>query len=227
MLVYLTGNGAAPVRRINRQGHMKKGKVIILVGGSSAGKTSLAKAVQDRLAGTWCLMGIDLFWLSLPPKQLDLGRVEPQYYRWETETREGKEYFRIVPGPILDELMYGRYYAIQAYLDRGFNIIADEVLWKKEWLQECRKALAGYDIVFVHVYCDDAEGERRETLRGDRHSGWNRGSAYYSKLNLDTYGAEIDTTNNSPDECAQKLVESLSKIGWESAASSVIAQVGD
>jgi chloramphenicol 3-O phosphotransferase len=154
-------------------------------------------------------MGIDLFWLSLPPKQLDLDKVEPEYYRWEMESRDGKEQFRVVPGPILDELMYGRYYAIQPYLDRGFNIIADEVLWKKEWLEDCRRALEGYEVSFVHVYCDDQEGARRETARGDRHAGWNRGSAYYSKLYLDRCDAEIDTTHQSPSECAKTLIDEL------------------
>jgi chloramphenicol 3-O phosphotransferase len=188
---------------------MNTGKVIILVGGSSAGKTSLAKALQDQLDETYVLMGIDMFWLSLPPKQLDLDRVEPQYYSWKMEKRDDKDVFRVIPGPLLDELMNGRYYAIQAFLDRGFNVIADEVLWKPEWYAECRKALSNYDVTFVHVYCSDEEGARREAARGDRHAGWNRGSAYYSKLNCPSFDLEIDTTSNTPDECATKLKKAL------------------
>lgn len=188
---------------------MNKGKVIILVGGSSTGKTSLAKALQDQLQGTYVIMGIDMFWMALPPKELDLDRVDQQYYRWEMEKREGKDVFRVIPGPLLDELMIGRYYAIQAFLDRGFSVIADEVLWKQEWYDECKKALTAYDVTFVHVYCTDEEGARREIARGDRHVGWNRGSAYYSNLYCPSFDLEIDTTSNTPDECATKLKKEL------------------
>lgn len=51
---------------------------------------------------TYLLLGIDAFWFSLPPKQLDLNRVEPRYYSWDTTTEAGLEYFRIAPGQILD-----------------------------------------------------------------------------------------------------------------------------
>lgn len=190
---------------------MAKGKLIILVGGSSAGKTSLAKALQGEMPELYLLMGIDMFWLSLPPKQLNLDTVESDYYRWTMEEMDGKDLFRIVPGPILDELMIGRYPAMRAYLDRGFNIIADEVLWKKLWLDECIKALESYEVTFIRVYCSDEEGARREKVRGDRHAGWNRGSAYYSDLNC-IFDLEIDTTSDAPDVCAHRLAQQLSSL---------------
>ena len=57
-----------------------KGRLIIVNGGSSVGKTSLCRALQDMLwerkRQLYCLLGIDAFWFSVPPKQLDLERVE-------------------------------------------------------------------------------------------------------------------------------------------------------
>lgn len=188
--------------------NQKVGKIVILVGGSSAGKTSLGKALQAELKELYVLMGIDMFWFTLPPKQLDLDQVDPDYYSWHMEERDGKPLFVIKPGPILDRLMIARYPAIRAYLDAGFNVIADEVLWKREWLEECIKALDGYDVTFVKVFCSDEEGARREIARGDRHVGWNRGSAYYSDLDC-LYDAEIDTTSHSPAECAKLLATQL------------------
>ena len=43
------------------------GRVIILNGGSSAGKTTLARALQSALPGPWLLLGIDLFIWTLRP----------------------------------------------------------------------------------------------------------------------------------------------------------------
>ena len=85
------------------------GKIIILNGGSSAGKTTLAQAFQDlMLPQTYLLQGIDMFWFSLPPKELDLDRVDPEFYSHMSDIYDGKEEFRIVPGPLLDKLMLGR-----------------------------------------------------------------------------------------------------------------------
>jgi chloramphenicol 3-O phosphotransferase len=108
------------------------GKLIILNGGSSAGKTTLGKALQDLFDENYLLLGIDTFWLALPPKQLDLERVEP-HYTCKSHFENGLEYFEITPGPILDRLMHGRYLSVAQFLDLGFNVIADDVIWKREW----------------------------------------------------------------------------------------------
>ncbi|REO54295.1 phosphotransferase-like protein, partial [Mycobacterium tuberculosis] len=61
--------------RLAAMAGMPEGKLILLNGGSSAGKTSLALAFQDLAAECWMHIGIDLFWFALPPEQLDLARV--------------------------------------------------------------------------------------------------------------------------------------------------------
>ena len=45
---------------------MNKGTLIILNGGSSAGKTTLGKAMQDAMEECYLLLGIDAFWFTLP-----------------------------------------------------------------------------------------------------------------------------------------------------------------
>lgn len=88
---------------------MPEGKLILLNGGSSAGKTSLALAFQDLAAECWMHIGIDLFWFALPPEQLDLARVRPEYYTWDSAVEaDGLEWFTVHPGPILDLAMHSR-----------------------------------------------------------------------------------------------------------------------
>ena len=91
---------------------------MIVNGGSSVGKTSLCRALQDMLwerkRQLYCLLGIDAFWLSLPPKQLDVRRVEAEFYTTETYEDNGLPYFIVHPGPLLDEVMYARHRAIKA-----------------------------------------------------------------------------------------------------------------
>jgi chloramphenicol 3-O phosphotransferase len=189
---------------------MDKGRLILLNGGSSAGKTSLGQALQDLMPQPWVLLGIDVFWMALPPRQLDLDHVEPAYYSWHMETHGGKKHFVVEPGEVLDRAMYARYRATAAYLDAGLNVIADEVLWKHEWLEEALRVFEPYDVFFIGVRVSDAEGARRERERGDRHAGWNRGSARRAHENAHgLYDLEIDTTHETPASAARKVKDAL------------------
>ena len=47
------------------------GRVMILNGGSSAGKTTLGRSLQSALSDTWLLLGIDLLIWTLPPRLIN------------------------------------------------------------------------------------------------------------------------------------------------------------
>ena len=184
------------------------GKLIVLNGGSSAGKTSLAQAFQDVADECWMHLGIDVFWLALPPGQLDLARVRPGYYTWDsTLGDDGLEYFTVHPGPLLDRAMHARYHAIRAYLDHGMNVIADDVIWKRDWLLDALQIFHGYQVWMVGVHVSDAEGARREQERGNRYPGWNRGSARAAHADADAeYDFEVDTTPIPVAALARRLL---------------------
>ncbi|KAA1248775.1 hypothetical protein F0Q45_18830 [Mycobacterium simiae] len=183
------------------------GKLIILNGGSSAGKTSLALAFQDLADECWMHLGIDLFWMAQPPEQLDLARVRPEYYTWDSVVDDdGLEWFTVHPGPLLDRAMYARYHAIRTYLDNGMNVIADDVIWKREWLIDALQIFQGYAVWMVGVHVSDEEGARREQERGNRYPGWNRGSARAAHADAE-YDFELDTTATPVPALARQLYQ--------------------
>lgn len=183
-----------------------KGKAIIINGGSSAGKTSLGKALQQELKQPYLLMGIDLFWFTMPERQIDLDTVNPEFYTWVEESKDNIPYFRIIPGPILDQMMIARYKAIAAFLKSGLNIIADDVIWKRLWLEECLKSLAPYEVYFIGLFCDERILAQREIQRGDRRSGWARGSQIYAHMDT-TYDIRIDNSGLTPEQEAKVISE--------------------
>lgn len=203
---------------------MDEPTVVIINGGSSAGKTSLCKAFQNSAPQPYFLLGIDLFWFSMPPAEIDLQSVSDLYYRWTEEEENGKSYFRIIPERLLNELMLARYKAMTAFLDRGLNVIADEVFWSKEWLLESLKVLAPYRTYYVGVFCDDVEISRREVERGDRYCGWARGSQIYAHRHAQ-YDLSIDTTTKTPDQCGRLLQDYLISNASPQAAANMRAQM--
>jgi chloramphenicol 3-O phosphotransferase len=183
------------------------GKLIVLNGGSSSGKTTLAQAFQDLAPECWMHLGIDLFWCAIPPGQLDLERVRPEYYTWDAVIEaDGREWFTVHPGPLLDKAMHARYRAIRAYLEDGMNVIADDVIWKREWLLDALRIFEAGKVWLVGIRVSDEEGARREMERGDRHAGWNRGSARAAHADIE-YDFELDTTDSSVPALARELHE--------------------
>jgi chloramphenicol 3-O phosphotransferase len=185
-----------------------KSTIIILNGASSAGKTTMAKAMQDQFQETYLLIGIDVFWMTMPPKQIDLFSVSPDFYTWTKEELDGLLHLRILPGPQLDRIMLARYEAIAAYLEAGFNVIADDVTWSKLWLDHCLKCVEPYNAFFIGAYCDDRVLSHREIMRGDRLSGWARGSQKWVHEHL-IYDMEIDTSVHNSEDLARKVVSAV------------------
>ncbi|HKN00803.1 MAG TPA: hypothetical protein VJX23_09835 [Candidatus Binataceae bacterium] len=189
---------------------MNSGSLIVLNGGSSAGKTSIGEALQDLFDEPYLLLGIDAFYRALPLRQKDHSRVDPQYYSVETMVEGGLEYFRLAPGPILDRITFGRYRAIARLLELGLNVIADEVLWKREWLFDAARVFEPYRAFLAGVFVSDEEAERRHAARGRQGMGmgWYRGSSRYAHADA-IYDLTIDTTNDTSLACAEKIKTAL------------------
>lgn len=196
---------------------MSKGKLIILNGGSSNGKSTTSKLIQDSMSEHFMYMGIDTFWCAMPPKQVNLHTTEPNYMTYRSFEENGKPYFQIIPGEELDRAMYGSYLAIKAFLDFGMNVISDQIFEKPEWFHQCLQTLHEEDVFFVGMHVSDEEASRREDQRrtlkrtiveevvGMWPDGWHRNSAKITHQNK-IYDFEIDNTAISPEETARKII---------------------
>lgn len=145
---------------------MAHGTLIVLNGGSSAGKSSTAEALQDLMDERWILLGIDACYRTLPAKQKDHTRVDSSYYSVETTIERGKEYFRLIPGPVFDAIIAAHYHAIAKMLEAGLNVIADEVFWKRDWLIDAVRIFEPFRAFMIGIFVSDDEAEKRHRARG-------------------------------------------------------------
>lgn len=95
-----------------------------------------------------------------------------------------------------------------AIANSGADLILDEVVLRKDLLEDWQQALAGLDVLWVGVHCKLEELERREVARGDRIHGQARGQFDLVHQGFD-YNLEIDTTEVPPDVSAQTIIDEL------------------
>jgi chloramphenicol 3-O phosphotransferase len=170
-------------------------RVIVLNGGSSAGKTSIARCLQTLLPEPWLRFGVDSL-IEAAPAEL---WGSPQGL---VVAADGA----IAVGPAFRALEAAWYAGIAAMARAGARIILDEVFLSGQAAQvRWRSTLEGLEILWVGVRCDAAEATRREAARGDREPGMAAQQAELVHRGVH-YDLEVDSAVASPMACAGLIV---------------------
>jgi chloramphenicol 3-O phosphotransferase len=157
------------------------GRVIILNGGSSAGKTTLGRTLQSAMPGPWLLLGIDLLIWTLPPKMIN--------HADGLSVHEGV----ITRGQLFMPLYEGFQYAVAALARSGVDVLVDDLTLdglvdQHRW----NNALQGSDVCWVGVRCAPQIAAEREAQRGTRLPGIARHQAESVHAGVH-YDVEVDT----------------------------------
>lgn len=176
---------------------MSRVQVIVLNGASSSGKSTLARALQDALPGTWLLFGIDALIEALPPHLTSPEGIE---------FKEGGE-VQIGDAFHVAERAWMQGVAHTARCLCGVNIIVDDVFLSGRAGQErWMDALTDLRVLWVGVHCPPEVGEAREQARGDRVTGMHRQQAAVVHHGVQ-YDLEVDTSKATPGEISRRIAE--------------------
>jgi len=163
------------------------GRIILLNGASSSGKSSLARALQARLDRPYWHISIDHL---RDAGVLPLGRVRSGEFTW-AEMR----------GPFFA----GFERSLAVYAEAGNNLVVEHIIEDEAWMQRMVRLLHGFDVFFVGVRCDLGELEQRERQRGNRPLGDARRD-FFTVHRHAVYDIEVDTTSTSPDSNADRII---------------------
>lgn len=168
--------------------------MIVLNGGSSAGKSGIARCLQAVLPDPWLVLGTDTFVEAMPlasrmsPAGLEVGAtgevtVGPEFRALEATWIEG----------------------IVAMARAGARIIVDEAFLggaasQRRWTS----ALGRLEVLWVGVRCDGTVAAGREIARGDRVPGMAESQAELVHQGV-RYDLQVDTTHTEAIDCARAI----------------------
>jgi chloramphenicol 3-O phosphotransferase len=186
-----------------------RGRVIVLNGTSSAGKSTLLRALQARLDGAWLGVGIDTVVFALPKAYLDLP-LWAEVFRYVPAEPGSKAPFRIETGELGHRLVGGLHRMVASLADAGLSVIVDHVLLEPDWLPDLAVRLGGHDVLFVGVRCPLPVVVERERLRRDRTIG--QAAAQFDVVHLaGAYDLEVDTGRQAPEEAADVIAGAVER----------------
>ncbi len=170
------------------------GRVILLNGPSSAGKTTLAKALQARLHRDYGLCSLVLSVDHLLRSATgDYGSVRAGLAQ---------------TGLPLIETFHAE---VAAAAKAGAWTIVDHVVGEDpRWVDDLLRRLEGASILSVQVTCDAGELRKREAGRTDRSPDWPHAERQARRIHIPLpRQMEVDTTRTDPDACAACVLELL------------------
>ena len=133
--------------------HTLSGKIILLNGASSSGKSTLARALQGALDEPFWHFSIDHL---IAANVLPMGRIEGGEFSWRD---------------MRPQFFDGFHRCLPALAGAGNNLIVEYIVEQEAWMHRLLCLLGLFDVFFIGVHCPLPELERRELERGNRKIG--------------------------------------------------------
>jgi chloramphenicol 3-O phosphotransferase len=184
------------------------GRIILINGTSSSGKTTLVKGLQSTLPALWLEMGIDRFAYALPGRVLGQP-TWPQLFRYVRPDGAADGPFTIETTELGHRFISGLHATAATLAEAGLNVIVDHVLLEQAWVDEWTRLWSRFDVLFVGVRCPLEVVLQRELERRDRTLG--QAEAQFAVVHRwsDEYDIEVDTSVLTPDVAVARIRSAL------------------
>ncbi len=169
-------------------------QVIVLNGGSSSGKSGIARCLQAVLRDPWLVLGVDTLIQALPASApMSAAGIE---------FASGGD---VVVGPEFRALEAAWMAGVAAIVRAGARIVVDDAfLGGAASQQPWQRALDGLQVLWAGVRCDSAVAAGREIARGDRVTGMAVAQAELVHRGVG-YDVQVDTTHTEALDCARAI----------------------
>ncbi len=194
---------------------MPSGRIILLNGSSSAGKTTLAITLQQLLPDPWHHIALDQFRDGLGGRYRGLnsppGTPGARGLNVVPIARGSELVTEVRFGDLGKQVLRGMRRAVAAFAREGNNVIIDDLMFEPAFLFDYVKALKGFEVLFVGVRCPMDVVNAREARRPGRFPG--TATSHFDQVHRQcVYDIEVDTGSAKPRECAQQIIARLNAV---------------
>lgn len=182
-------------------------QIIYINGPSSSGKTTLAKALQEKLAKPFLHLSIDKMIGMMPLKMNCFDNFRETLGFWWKKEGVDSSKVTLKAGPFGKMVSSSFRKVAKSLAEEGHNLIIDDVSFHEE-LIEWKEALRPYDTLYVELTCSQEELLAREKERGDRMIG-SAAEQAARMSGINGYDIRLDSGTFGPDELAQMIMEAM------------------
>ncbi|WP_289230799.1 chloramphenicol phosphotransferase CPT family protein [Barrientosiimonas endolithica] len=171
----------------------RAGRLVLLNGPSSVGKSSVARAFADAQPTPWVVFPVDLLHAQRSRPDLTAPRDDMDEESWQRLFRRTRA---------------GYHRALAGLLEAGLDVVGDHVLSEPWRIADLVEVLADADVLLVHLTAEPEILAARERERGDREPG----VALAQRDLVYAHGEhdlEVDTTRRSPEQVAAEIARLL------------------
>jgi chloramphenicol 3-O phosphotransferase len=189
--------------------------VILLNGCSSAGKTTLAVALQNQLKEPYQHVALDQFRDGMPGRVRGLNSPAGD---------PGASGLNVVPGKLNGEwvthIQFGDYgervlaamrRTVASLTELGCNVIVDDLLFERAYLDDYVQVLDPNKTWFIGVKCSLDVVHQREALRPGRFPG--TAVSHYEQVHAHgaAYDLEVDTSDAKATDLSYAIITRLQR----------------
>ncbi|XOV81695.1 MAG: chloramphenicol phosphotransferase CPT family protein [bacterium] len=189
------------------------GNIIFLNGCSSSGKTTLAIKLQQLLDEPYQHIALDQFRDGLPSRTRGLNAPDntsgSSGLNVVPSTEDGKWVTHIRFGAHGENILKAMRRTVALFSELGHNVIVDDLLFKREYLDDYVDLLDPKKVWFIGVKCRLDVVNQRESTRPGRFPG--TAAAHFDQIHDhgEVYDLELDTSDASPRELALQIISRL------------------
>jgi chloramphenicol 3-O phosphotransferase len=181
------------------------GKLIVLNGTSSSGKTSIARCLQANWPTPLLYLALDTAIGMMPFAYTGSGLLAEEGYCLRPVSVNGETVVVYSLGRHARFLNSNLVTMAEGLSAAGYDVIIDHVITDDETMADLAKRVSNRPAFLIGIICEQDIAEERERSRGDRMIGLVAGQAPTVHSGVRPYDLIVDSSHATPEQLAEAI----------------------